>query len=118
MNKFLMVFALVASLFSANVTADTDVRLIYDNGNVVVAVDRYRNNGYYDNYHRNQYNGYYNGLYNNQYIPPQYYNYGQRYYRPYGYYNYPRYNRYNNYYRFDNRRNHRHDRRHRDRWDR
>lgn len=123
MNKFLVIFALVASLFTTSVKADSNVTLVYDNGNFAVEVDRYRD----DNYHRDQYNGYYNGLYNNQYIPPQYgpYDRNGRYvppqYRPYGYYDsYPRFNpnyRYN-YYRFDNPRNHRHDRRYRNRWDR
>jgi opacity protein-like surface antigen len=116
MNKFLIVFALIAALFTTSVQADSDVRLVYDNGNFAVEVDKHY--GYRDySYHRDQYNGYYNGLYNNQRIPRYYYD--QRYYQPYGYYNnYPRYNRqyrYNYNYRFDNRREYRHHRRHRDR---
>ncbi len=111
MNKFLVIFALVASLFAGTVKADSDVRLIYDNGNFVVAVDRYSNHGYYNGYYRPPYNYYRSYPY-----------YGQRYYRPYGYYNYPRNYRYRYEYqynyRFDNHRNYRHDRRHRDRWGR
>lgn len=114
MNKFLVIFALVASLFTSSVKADSNVTLVYDNGNFAVEVDRYRD----DNYHRDQYNGYYDGLYNNQRVPRDYYN--QRYIRPYGYYQrYPRYDRYHRYnYRFDNRRGYRHDRHYRNRWDR
>lgn len=115
MNKFLVIFALVASLFAGTVKADSDVRLIYDNGNFAVAVERYSNHGYYNGYYRQPYNYY------RSYGVPQPY-YGQRYYRPYGYYNYPRNYRYSYQYeynyRFDNRREYRHDRRHRNRWDR
>lgn len=123
MNKFLVIFTLVATLFATSAKADNDVRLVYDNGNFVVEVDNYRDYSY----RRDQYNGYYGGLYNNQYIPPQYgpYDRDGRYvppqYRPYGYYGgYPRFNpNYRtNYYRLDSHRYHRHYRHHRNRWDR